>query len=495
MPNEAGNHKLFRNIRTTVHSFGMLKTGDAVLAAVSGGPDSVCLLHALLLFSREMNLQLGIAHFNHGLRAAEAERDAQFVESLAKHHQAAFYHKAVDVRAAAAESGTSLEEAGRVHRYRFLQETAVQQGYNRIALGHNSDDNVELLLMNLLRGSGPSGLSGIPPVRGNIVRPLIRTGRKEIMGHLSDNGIDYCTDSSNADPAFLRNRIRQELLPMLEENYNPRIREALNRTAEICRQEKQWTDELTQQSLEQAALSFRNAELALSTAYLGQLHTALLRRVIRAGIKNIKGDLRRIAYAQVEAALELAAGPGGGAAIDLPDRIRLERKNGRLIIRRASGPLRKCRPRSPQPVYRHCIGIRDLPLQFWVPEISRFLQLFLWPPGTRPDFSAHTDPWTAFFDRDFLRSELCIRNPENGDRMQPLGMQGSQKIKDCLINNKVPKERRPFHPVILSGETIIWLAGLRLSQNARVRETTRRILQARLSPERETGIASVQEKK
>ncbi|MFO7838783.1 MAG: tRNA lysidine(34) synthetase TilS [Desulfosalsimonadaceae bacterium] len=475
-------HRLFRNMRATVHYFGMLKGCDTVLIAVSGGPDSVCLLHALLLLSRQIKLRIAVAHLNHGLRAADGESDAEFVEQLAKHYRLAFFHKAVDIRAAAAESGTSLEEAGRMHRYNFLQETAAREGFEKIAVGHNSDDNAELLLINLLRGSGPSGLGGIPPVRGNIVRPLIRAGRSQIIEYLTDNRICFRTDHSNTDPAFLRNRIRHELLPMLKENYNPRIRETLNRTAEIFRQEKQWLNGLTRETLEQAVFSFQDRELALSVAYLEQLHTALLRRVIRAGIKTVKGDLRRISYAQIEAALELSKNQGASAAIDLPERIRVEKKNEQLIIRRAPRPLRQCHGRSPQPVYRHFISIQNLPVKLWIPEISRFLQLRLWPAGSRPDFSVHAGPWTAFFDMDCLRSELCVRNPENGDRIQPLGMKGSQKIKECLINNKVPKEKRPMHPVILSGETIIWLAGLRPSENARVRESTRRILQARLSP-------------
>src|SRR6056297_3907278 len=214
-------NRLLKKTVQTVREYRMIPPGAAILAGISGGPDSVCLLHVLTLLAQSLRLRLGIAHLNHGLRSTDSDEDADFVRSLAEKQNLPFFYKKTDVRKTAQKSRQSLEEAGRNERYAFFDGILDSHGFDRIALGHHRDDNAELLLMNLLRGSGPSGLSGIPPVRGNIVRPLIRTGRKEIMGHLSDNGIDYCTDSSNADPAFLRNRIRKELLPMLEENYNP----------------------------------------------------------------------------------------------------------------------------------------------------------------------------------------------------------------------------------------------------------------------------------
>ena len=237
----------------------MLQPGDRVLVGVSGGADSVALLHILYRLSVSRDLDIGVAHLNHALRGKAADRDAAFVQTLARQLDLPCFSARQDVGLQRQKQGGSLEEAGRRARYRFYAQTAKTQGFTKIALGHHADDNAELVLMNMLRGTGPEGIAGIPPAREpGIIRPLIHARRREIMAYIKDNDLAYVVDASNQDPRFFRNRVRNELIPALSEAYNPRLTEALVRTASISRTEEEWLEQLTRPMLEAAILATRN---------------------------------------------------------------------------------------------------------------------------------------------------------------------------------------------------------------------------------------------
>ncbi len=470
----------------------MLKPGDAVLAGVSGGPDSVCLLHLLIALSRETAFKIGVAHLNHGLRASAADQDADFVRLLTNRFDLDFFYKKVDVQAAAETTGLSLEEAGRVHRYAFFNEISEAKGFTRIAVGHNSDDNAELFLMNLLRGSGPSGLKGMQPVSGNIIRPLIQTNRKTIMHCLAENQIPYRTDHTNTDSTFLRNRIRHELLPLLEQNYNPAIRSAINRMTEIFSSEQDWLNTLVDQSLLRAGGSFKQREQELSIAELKKLKPAHLRRLLRRVIETLKGDLRGITYYHIDAAARLVHNCRKTAWIDLPARIRLEKCDHYLRVRQESHNLRKSHPLPSTPVYRYTINFEDFPIHFPIPEIQGYLSLSRISRDQTPKFPNRAesredyqhDQRTAYMDLDRILPPLTVRNPEPGDRLMPLGMKGSQKIKDYFINQKVPRQRRPFFPVLCSKNRLIWLAGHVVSEKVKITPASSHILKAEFKTEK-----------
>ena len=229
-------HPLVQSVEKTLLEFNMLQSRDKVLVAVSGGPDSVALLHVLLALQTKFDIQIGIGHLNHGLRPSAATRDAAFVSSLGSKMGLPAHVAAADIQGLHQRHKGSLETLGRKARYNFFSRLARKFGYNKIALGHHADDNAELILMNLFRGSGPLGLSGIPPVRNNrYIRPLIEQPRKSIMKYLQDIQVSYVLDATNNDPRFLRNRIRHELMPELAHRYNPNLVDTLNRTAAIFR--------------------------------------------------------------------------------------------------------------------------------------------------------------------------------------------------------------------------------------------------------------------
>jgi tRNA(Ile)-lysidine synthase len=306
----------------------MFRHGDAVLAGVSGGADSVALLHVLIAVAPEFSLRIGIAHLNHCLRGEESDRDAEFVRSLAKQLNLPYYIKSADVQAYRRIRGLSAEEAGRELRYAFYERIAAEYGYDKIASAHHADDNAELVLMYLLRGAGPSGLSGIPPVRGNrIVRPLIEVRKSELRDFLTGKGLKWISDSSNEDKKFLRNRIRHDLLPLLISDYNPKIVESLNRTALILKSEDEWMDARILE-LSEACISDTAEEKILLTVP-DTLCIAVIRRLIRKAIARIKGNLRRISCSHLEAVSELLQ---KGGSLDLPEGIRAERIGKRLVF-------------------------------------------------------------------------------------------------------------------------------------------------------------------
>jgi tRNA(Ile)-lysidine synthase len=335
---------MLKRIRKTIADCSLLERGDHLLVAVSGGPDSVALLRAMVLLSSEYDLQLTTAHLNHGLRGVEAKKEEAFVRRLCAGMGIACICKTIDIRMLQKGRGMSLEEIGREERYRYLDETAEICGAGKIATGHHRDDQAETVLINLLRGCGPEGLKGIPPVRdGRIIRPLLHVGRGEILEFLDREGLSYMTDISNLSPLFLRNRIRHELIPELTLRYNPGIVEALSHTAEIIRKEDDYLQTVIRQILSRWGILPGAEEIRLPLAALLLLHEALQGRVIKCLLEAAARPGYGIAYRHIEAVLAFASKPRRrSASLDLPGLIRVEREGELLKIGRVSSrPVRR----------------------------------------------------------------------------------------------------------------------------------------------------------
>lgn len=331
---------LLARIAKTITARAMVDPGDKVLVAVSGGPDSVALLLALHALGPRWHLGLATAHLDHGLRPEAGAQEAAFVRGLAVDLQVDCFTQSVDVGAYAVRAGLGIEEAGRAVRYGFLEQTAQDHGFNRIAVGHTADDNAELILMNLLRGAGPTGLSGIAAVRPPLViRPLIETRRHQILALLAVAGATYLTDPSNADQRFTRNRIRGQLLPLLESRFNPQTALVLNRLGRIMSEENAFFDRLATDRLDQATRERNTERIQLDLKQITGCHPALQRRIVRQAVAAVKTDLRRIGFVHVEAVLGLIRGRTGGA-LHLPDQVLVRRRGAVLSVSRETTPLR-----------------------------------------------------------------------------------------------------------------------------------------------------------
>ena len=334
--------ELMNKFQKTIENYNMLICGDSVLVGVSGGPDSMGLILFLMEVKEKYSLNLGIAHINHNLRGKESDRDEKFVKDFACKTGLPFFPEKKDVTSIAKKSKLSLEEAARNVRYSFYEKICEKYNFSKTALAHNCDDNAELVLMNLLRGSGPKGLSGIPPKRNTlIIRPLIDFSKNEILNYLELKNQDYVIDSSNNDLYFLRNRIRHSLIPLLEKEYNPSITDSLNRLSHIIRDEDQWMEKKISQVFEKALIKHEKNEIQLDYYALSELHRAVLRRIIRMSIKKIKGNLKRITLKHIDASMDLIASAESGKSLDFPDRIRIFKQRKKIIFKKESMPLRQ----------------------------------------------------------------------------------------------------------------------------------------------------------
>src|SRR3989339_867742 len=333
--------KFHRSVASTVREFKMLESKDSILVAVSGGPDSVALLLSLLHLKQAYDLSIGIAHLNHRLRGEDSLKDEEFVRDLAEQFRLPFFCEQQDVAAYAGRHRLSVEEAGREVRYDFFSRTANHHGYDKIALGHNKNDNAELVLMNLLRGSGPKGLSGIPPVRDHrYIRPLIRMTKQEILDFLKAEGQAFRMDGSNTDTAYIRNAVRLRLIPVLESDFNPDIVDALDGFSHILRQEEDYLDTEAEKYFQACLIEKQTAFLSFSKQRLSRLHPAMVNRVIRKGIGMMKTDLRRISLGHMNDILDFCFHRVSGNSLDLPGRIRIYKKKDVIRIQKEEQPLR-----------------------------------------------------------------------------------------------------------------------------------------------------------
>lgn len=330
--------------KKAIRRYDMLTRGDAVLVGVSGGADSMALLYLLMDIREEYKISLKVAHLNHGFRR-EASEEAEFVRKSVASLGVSAVIRSIDVPAIMEEEGLSAQEAARNARYAFFQEAALEAGAKRVALAHTADDQAETVLIRLLRGAGPLGLSGIPPVRErwsgtggqhiSIIRPLIDCSRNEIEGYLACRRISFVTDSSNLKTDYLRNRVRLELLPFLE-GYNPNIKETLVRTADVAHMDNHYLDMEATKSYKTVSCKDINEDIALEFKPFKALHPAISSRVLRLAVMAVKGDLKRVSFRHISDILELIDSGEGRWSLHLPD-VTVSREHDKLLFKRGKG--------------------------------------------------------------------------------------------------------------------------------------------------------------
>jgi tRNA(Ile)-lysidine synthase len=451
---------VFRAFKAGLVERPMIVPGDRVLAACSGGPDSLALLSLLLKLRAEVPIEIAVAHFNHGLRA-EASADEDFVRGLCRRRKLLLVTGSADVRAQAKKERLNLEEAGRVLRYRFLQKEARRLGATKIATGHTMNDQAETLLMRLMRGAGLAGLAGIPPVQAGgpcpVVRPLLGLTRGRLLAYLEAEGETFLTDATNRDRRNLRNRVRADLLPELEKSYEPRIVEHLARSSSLIREEDELLTEFVRE-LTRAFVLRKGRAVALDAGGLAPDQPALARRVVREFLREVRGDLRSISFEDVRSVLDLKDGkeralPGGPT----------------LIMEKGWLKVKGERP-APRPFRLSWDGTSPLT----VAEAGmEFTGSRVGAEKRRP--AAADDRRTAALDASKLAFPLIVRSRRPGDLYRPLGAPGRKKLKEILRAKGVATGARDRLPVFLSGGEIVWAPGLPVAEKFKVTPKTRRV--------------------
>lgn len=445
----------------------MIDDGDTVVAAVSGGVDSMVMLHFLLAVRADLSLNIVVAHLDHNLRAGESRRDFAFVRDSAVSCGAVFEGKRLKKGALRSRTGESVQAAAREERYRFLEQTAVKHGAVKIALGHNLDDQAETVLMRLVKGSALAGLAGIPPVRPPFIRPLIEVPRLEIESFAKKARIGYVTDSSNKKAVYLRNSVRLKLIPYLRKNYNPGLIDALGRTARILRHDEDFIDAAADAFLSASLKREAMGTVELERKTLAQAHPALSSRVFLKAVASVKRG-SSLGSAHVDTFLSIVCGTRPNAQAALPGGVVLRREYDSIIITARKGTKSRYEwfdkaLRAPGTTFLDGCG-------------AYFMATILGATEFRGDeLKKKAD--VAYFDLDRIPGRLRVRPWSPGDRIIPFGMKGTKKLKDIFIEKKIPPARRARVPVLYSRDSgLLWAAGVRRSDLGRVEGSTKRIL-------------------
>lgn len=435
-----------------------------IVCAVSGGPDSMALLHALHAIGGRRSLAVTAAHMNHGFRPLEAEREAELAASYCAAIGVPFVYGQADVPARARERGDNAQAAARELRYRFLTDTAVACGARAVALAHHADDQAETVLMNVVRGSGLSGLSGMPFIRKSdgleLIRPLLRISKEELVAYCRLHAVPFAVDSSNLQRKYTRNRIRLDAMPQLL-SINPRLTQSLNRLADIVREEDALIERLCE-ARAQEIVAFSERSCRLSRIAFVAEPTALQRRLIKLILNYVAGDARFPDFSMIESFRtaingnfppSLVVEAGGG--------IRLKRTYDSIVITAEAdeaAPATEAADAAAQS--RIAVHFED-----------------------NPRVKAPAGRNEALFDAEHVSLPLTVRTRRDGDRIEPYGLNGSKKVKDMFIDLKISPALRDRIPVVVDAlGRLLWVAGVRRSRHAPVTAATRRIVRLSYEP-------------
>ena len=436
---------MLEQVKALTAEYDMFPRGGKVLCAVSGGADSMCLLHLAWSMAEAGGFQVAAAHYHHGMRGAAADADAAFVETFCKERNIPCVVERGDVYGQAQRLGLGVEETGRQLRYEFLRRTAEELGCNRIATAHNADDNLETLLLHLVRGAGLHGLAGIPPRRGEIVRPLLTTSRSDIEAYLAEHGLTHVEDCTNADESYARNRIRRQVVPVLRQ-LNPRLTESAAETMGYLRSDNDYLN--AQAAAACAHARWAEDDLVIEARYIAQLPAAIAPRAARRMLEMMGDGNTDCSAAHLKAIVDLATGEDPSAVAFLPHGRLVQRVYKDLLFTTQSEPLP---PFSPTP----------LNLDGETAPEGTLWRCRCWAT-TCP---AEGEPGVLYLALEAVEGELVLRPRQTGDEIALPRRGGTKTVKKLFIDEKVPRRDRERVPVLADGAGVLAVAGFGADQS------------------------------
>jgi len=463
---------------------GMLRPGDRVGVAVSGGADSVALLRLLLELRGKLGIVLSLVHFNHKLRGKASDTDEKFVAQLAARHGLELHSASVEVAKKAKKERANIEDAARRARYDYFRALTESGVCKRIAVAHTADDQAETVLAHLLRGTGLAGLGGIHPVAGPIIRPLLRVRRSELRHFLRARKQTWREDATNRDTKKMRARIRKKLLPLLEKQFQPAIVEHLATLADLAREDEAFLNALVEECVRAAVQEnsgparitvddlfqpWKKGGLNTENAEFVKTRKALSTRMVRRIVEKVKPRAVQLGANHVEAVLELARRRQSGSSLSLPGGVEVRKDRDALVFHAVENIGERASQNMP-PEYEYKIDLAGRDSEVRVAELGCVFRLTVidWPPQ-RGETSSHG----AVLDRDRLGFPMVLRNWRPGDRLRPMGHRSAHKLKRLLNERHLSRWERDGWPVLTSGGELVWTRGFPVAAEYAANERTR----------------------
>lgn len=464
------NDKLLDKVDLWADKYGVLKSGTIVVVGVSGGSDSVCLLHILYTLSKKRNFSVFAVHVNHMLRGEESDGDELFVRNLCAEYGIPLKVYRENVAAFAKENNCSVEEAGRLIRYKRLNEVLNEAGASHIAVAHHMYDQAETVFMNLLRGAGMDGLCGMSDINGKIIRPLLNVSKNEIKSYINRNGLSYRTDSSNYENTYLRNAIRNVIFPEISRETGINIASSLVRMQKLLMADRDFLNQYAEKKFKDLLTFAEDRKVVLKRYELGKLHPAVAGRVVRIAWEKITGSLKGLESVHVNNVLDIVS-KDGNRTVDLPKGVKAETEYDNLEIATSAFKER---------TENFSVGL-SVPSVVGLPRNKIRIETRLY---TRAEFinefgdlkKAKENSLTQIFDYAKIKEGIFIRSRLPGDIFYPYNSRGRKKLKDFFIDEKIPKNIRESIPLLAEGGNIIWVVGFRTAENYKVTDSTEMIL-------------------
>ncbi|MGL5087483.1 MAG: tRNA lysidine(34) synthetase TilS [Clostridium sp.] len=437
-----------------------------MLVALSGGPDSVCLLYMLNSIKDEFNLTIGAAHINHMLRGDESTLDEEYVQKICKELNIPCYIKRINIDSVAKSLRVSHEMAGRDERYKYFDDISNKHGYHKIAVAHNANDQAETILMRMMRGTGIEGLCGIRAKRGfRIIRPILSLSRAEIEAYCIEKNLKPRIDKSNLENVYSRNKVRLDILPYMKEHFNEDIIETLNRMAGIIQKDDEYINK-------QSSIAFsENCEITSDNLLISKnifsLDDAIVTRVIKKSLIDSSGEYRNFEMKHIYDVIDLAT-KGTNKKIDLPNDMIAENIYGNINLKSKKN---KCEQK--ECIDEIIISKKDIcNIKYDFIGYKVTIEVI----NNKNNIEFYNNVLIKYFDYDNIIEGIIIRTRKDGDKIKPLGMNGNKKVKDILINAKVPVEERGFIPIVCFDSYIGWIVGHKASNDYKLTQKTKKII-------------------
>ena len=440
-----------------VKSTNLIKNGDRIVVGVSGGPDSITLLDILVKLREEFSLTLFVVHINHSLRE-EADFEEEYVRKFAKEKNIEFFSKKVDINKMVMETKKSTEEVARLVRYEFFNEVFTKVNANKIAVAHNLNDSVETVLLNLIRGSGIDGLTGIQKENGNIIRPLIECERTEIENYIKENNLTAMQDNTNLESIYTRNKIRNGLIPYLKE-FNPEIVKGIYKTSKILDENRKLLKEVIEEKYKEVKL--KDKEIALDKAKFLSLELGLKQEILRRAVLDFKGNLINIGMDTINNAISIINSAGSGAIIKISTDTKIKINYDKLVFFKEKEEIEFC--------YE-----LNIPGTTYIPEINKSIIAKIIDANDVPE--KYSDKNKCFFDIEKTGKKLYVRNKRIGDSISLAGLDGKKSIKKFFSDLKIDSRFRDKIPLIASENDILWVVGYRTNQKYLKDKSTKEVI-------------------